>query len=62
MVRWVIESQRRRSLMGHMAWLKGKDFGREPEGKRPLDGRMVLKWILNRLEGYGLDLIGSRYG
>lgn len=48
--------------MGHMAWLKGKDFGREPEGKRPLDGRMVLKWILNRLEGYGLDLIGSRYG
>jgi len=28
---WVIESQR--SWMGNMAYLRGKDFGREPAGR-----------------------------
>jgi len=31
-----------------MAYLRGKDFGREPAGKRPLDGRIVLKRILKK--------------
>jgi hypothetical protein len=44
MVGWVIESQRR-SWMGNMACLRGKYFGREPAGKRPLDGRVVLKSV-----------------
>jgi hypothetical protein len=44
---WVIESQRR-SWMGNMACMRGKDFGREPAGKRPLDGRIVLKRILKK--------------
>ena len=47
MVGWVIESQRR-SWMGNMAYLRGKDFAREPAGKRPLDGTVVLKIILKK--------------
>jgi hypothetical protein len=41
MVGWVIKSQRKISWMGRMACLRGKDIGREPEGMRPLGGRMV---------------------
>jgi len=44
MVGWVIKSQRR-SWMGNVACLRGKDFVREPAGKRPLDRRVVLKRI-----------------
>jgi hypothetical protein len=39
--------------------------GVEPEGKRPLgdpdvDGRLILRWILMKLEGlWGLDGVGS---
>lgn len=45
----MIES--RRSWMGNMAYLRGKDFGREPVGKRPLVGRIVLKRILKEKVG-----------
>jgi hypothetical protein len=36
--------------------LVGKPEGRRPLGRSGVDGRIILKWILERLEG-GLDWI-----
>jgi hypothetical protein len=40
--------------------LVGKPEGRRPLGRPRLDGRIILKWMFERLDGgHGLDQSGS---
>jgi hypothetical protein len=40
--------------------LVGKSEGKRPLGDQDIDGRIILRWIFRKLEGFvGLDGVGS---